>query len=145
MKSFDELLSQLESEGIPHSVGDDADDQRVTIPTLLGAEQSVLHLRWNDESGLLQFIQPLPLDVPETTSTETRSAFSLRLHQINQTLLVPGFVLNSETGQVAYRTQHFLGQTGEVEPGLVGALISMCAKTAGNALEPLRNLLDADR
>jgi hypothetical protein len=130
--SFEALLAQLETEKIPFRRVES--EPAVSVPTRLGDQESILHIRWEAIPGVIQFIQVLPLVVPE----EQRNALTILLNRINLGLPVLGFALNESNGIMTYRTQAFLDGKGAIPPGLIGALIAIAARTAEKFLPQLQ-------
>ncbi len=130
--SVEQLLAQLEKEGIPYLRL--SSQETVSIPTRLGDEEGVLHIRWQGEAGLVQFVHPVPLEVP----FERRAEMLEALNRVNHQLAVLGFTLNPDDGYCSFRTQAFLDPEGCLLVGLVGALIATCARTVLEYLPALR-------
>ena len=61
--SFADLLALLQKDGVPHEAN--LPGAELIIPTQRGALDAVLLLRWQQDAGVVQFIQPLPFEVPK--------------------------------------------------------------------------------
>lgn len=130
--SFEALIDQLEEEKLPFRR---VEDQNIlTVPTRLGEEQSVLHIRWEAIPGVIQFIQMIPVVVPENRRDEVAALIG----RINVSLPILGFTMNPENGVVAFRTHAFLGKEKAVAPGMIGAVIASSVRTTKIFLPQLR-------
>ena len=132
IQSFDALLSQMEKEKIPFKKADG--EPSLSVPTRLGDQEAVLHIRWEAVPGVIQFIQVLPLTVPQAQ----REKVSVLMNRINFVLPVLGFALNEKNGIMIYRTQTFLDRNGAIPPGMIGAMIAISAHTAEKFLPQLK-------
>ncbi|MGF1525206.1 MAG: YbjN domain-containing protein [Candidatus Competibacterales bacterium] len=134
--SYEALKAQLDQEGLPYREAEDVENT-ISLPTRLGEEDGILHIRWEPTPGVVQFAQALPIIVPE----ESRPAVGNLLHRINHRLAVTGFTFNEERGTIAFRTQSFLGAEGFMAPGLIGALVATCARTAAQYMGEIRDAM----
>lgn len=132
LTNFAELLRQLGEEKLPYRFF--GDTSTVTLPTRLGREDGVIHLRWRADVGLVQFVHPVPMEAPANRIGELVAA----ANRINHGLMVLGFTVDERTGLCAFRTHAYLDPEGAVPTGLVGALIGTCAKSVADALPALR-------
>ncbi|MGD9212949.1 MAG: hypothetical protein PVI90_19345, partial [Desulfobacteraceae bacterium] len=62
LESYEDLLADLKDRKIPFRRV--AGETSLSIPTRLGDQNAVLHIRWEPTPGVIQFIQVLPLTVP---------------------------------------------------------------------------------
>jgi hypothetical protein len=132
LENFGALVTQLEIEQIPFRK--DEDEPILNIPTRLLEKESLLQIRWEPIQGIIQFIQVLPLIVPE----KQREAVMLLINRINFSLPVLGFTLNEKTGVLTYRTQAFLNENKAILPGLIGALIALSIRNSEQFLTQLQ-------
>jgi len=132
ISSFEGLIAQLDAENLPFRRAET--EEAVSVPTRLGDEDSVLHIRWEAVPGVVQFLQVLPLTVPESR----RDEMAILIGRINVALPVLGFTLNPKNGVIAFRTHAFLGKEGVIAPGLIGALIATAVRTTKTFLPQLR-------
>jgi hypothetical protein len=136
VNSFEKLMAQLKQENIPFKP---LHIQKIlSIPSRVGEQTTILHIRWQTEPGIVHFVQPLPLTVPRSAL----GALAIFLHDINHKLAVPGFTLDVRTGRIAFRTQAFLDAGGSIAAGMIGALIATCTHTAARYLPALHAALE---
>lgn len=74
--------------------------------------------------GVVQFIQEIPLVVPE----EKRKIIAILLNHINCTIPVLGFSLNQKNGILIYRTQTFLDANRSISSYIIGITIYTAEK-----------------
>jgi len=129
--SFEALVAQLEDEEISYTRAEE--ETAVILPTKLGEEKSYLHIRWEPTPGIVEFVQPLPFEVPDNRHWEVWKAIS----EINFELPVLGFVFNPEDGVISFRTQTYLGPEG-IPLAFIGALIQTSVKTAAQCIPQLK-------
>ena len=134
--TFEELMAQLEAEKLPFRK-DTTTKDTLSVPTRLGEENSVIHIRWAPIPGVIQFLQMLPFVVPENR----RDDIALLISRINLSLPIIGFTLNHKNGIMAFRTHAFLGKDGAIAPGMVGAVIASAVRTTKDFLPQLRAAL----
>lgn len=135
IRSFQDLLHVLERDGVPHQA--EPAEQSVRIPTLHGDLDSVLLLRWQDSDGVIQFIQALPLVVPE----DKLGLLSEALTRLNHVMAIPGFDLNHGHRLLSFRLYLPLYPRGEVAPFEVQAMFRLAVKTAADFLPVLVQLI----
>jgi hypothetical protein len=138
IESFEALIQQLEEENLPFRKAEEKDT--LTVPTRLGEEQSVLHIRWEPVPGVIQFVQMLPVTVPE----HRRDRLAVLIGSINVSLPILGFTMNPENGVVAYRTHAFLGKEKEIAPGVIGAVIASAVRITKIYLPQLKKAVSED-
>lgn len=134
--SFEALINKLEEEKLPFRRVENR--QILTVPTRLGEERSVLHIRWEAIPGVIQFIQILPLVVPENR----RDDLAVTIGRINASVPILGFTMNPKNGVVAFRTHAFLGKDKAIEPGMIGAVVASCVRTTKLFLPQLREAVE---
>jgi hypothetical protein len=133
--NFDTLMIQLEDEKIPfHRV---EKDSTLCIPIQLSDKEGNLFICWEPMHGVVQFIQEIPLVVPE----EKRKIIAILLNDINYVLPVLGFYLSKKKDVIVYRTQAFLDANRSISPGLIGIIIGIMIHTAEKFLPQLQKAL----
>lgn len=135
IRSFQDLLHVLERDGVPHQT--ELSEKTVRIPTQKGELDSVLLLRWQDSDGVLQFIQALPLEVPQDKLDLLTEAVT----RLNHVMAIPGFDVNHGHRLLAFRLYLPLYPRGEVTPGEVQAMFRLAVKTASDFLPVLSQVL----
>ena len=138
IESFEGLIRQLEEENLPFRKAEDKNT--LTVPTRLGDEQGALHIRWEPVPGVIQFVQMLPVVVPEYR----RDKVAVLIGKLNVSLPILGFTMNPENGVVAYRTHAFLGKEKEIAPGVVGAVIASAVRITKIYLPQLKKAVFED-
>ena len=126
--TYGELLALLNHDGVPHQAN--ITTKEVVIPTQKGALDSVLLMRFQDEQGVLQFIQLLTVEVPPERIPAIESA----LARLNAVLVVAGFELSHETRRLAYRASLPLFPRGGLLSSEIQAYFRMAVKTASDFL-----------
>jgi RimJ/RimL family protein N-acetyltransferase len=109
LSDFPALLSYLESERYRI---ERSDEQPVWVrtPMRFGRDEAMVHLCWNEDARLLQVLHQFPFHVaPDGVARAVQAAADL-----NASLAVPGFMLNSRTGRVDFRLPILLNQRGGV-------------------------------
>jgi hypothetical protein len=128
-------MIQLEDEKIPfHQV---EKDFILCMSTQLGDKEGNLFICWEPIRGVVQFIQEIPLIVPE----EKRKNIAFLLNQINYVIPVLGFYLNEKKGVIVYRTQAFLDANRSISPGLIGFIIGITIHMAEKFLPQLQEAM----
>ena len=131
IRSFNELVQCLDRDGVLHQT--DTADKNVRIPTQRGSLDSVLLMRWQDQDGVVQFIQGVPLEVPEDKLAVAADAIT----RLNHALAVPGFDLNHERRLIAYRLYLPIYPRGSVTTAEIQALFRLAVKTASDFMPVL--------
>jgi len=97
IRSFEELTAFLTAESVPHVA--DKDKQFVRIPSKVGEPPVPAMIRWNANSGLVHFIQAVPVKIPRHRVTQMETAVA----RLNYGLEVPGFGLDYGRGLAYYQ------------------------------------------
>lgn len=131
---YEDLLDLLRRDGVLHQA--DPNDRSVSVPTGRGALRGVLVIRWREDQGVAQFIQSLPITVPD----DRIAAFDSALARLNHALMLPGFGLNHAAHVPYYRlaVPLFPGQPPRAED--VRAAFRTAVKTAADFLPALRRV-----
>ena len=133
--SYASLLALLERDGVMHL--NHAVDQTVQIPTQRGQLDGILLIRWQEADGVVQFIQSLPVPVPEDKIPAMESAIA----RLNHALALPGLDLNHEYRSLVYRQTLPLFPRGYVMPDELQAMFRLCVKTASDVLPTLVRII----
>jgi hypothetical protein len=123
LQSFTDLVLQLENEKIPFEQIKNSSTVIVPIPD--PEKEWICYIRWEPIPGVIQFIQVLPVKVPETQQDEMRTI----LNRINFDLPVLGFVLNEKNGILTYRVQIFLDKNKSIPAEIIGGLMALSVHT----------------
>lgn len=131
---YDDLLALLTRDRVPHQA--DPEGRSAAIPTARGPLTGVLVLRWQEEQGVLPFIQTLPVTVPPDRVSAVESA----LARLNHALILPGFGINHEARTLYYRVLMplFPGRPPRDED--VRTMFRAVVKTAADFLPALRRV-----
>lgn len=135
IRSFNELVQCLNRDGVLHQT--DNADKTVRIPTQRGSLDSVLLMRWQEQDGVVQFIQGVPLEVPEDKLALAADAVT----RLNHALAVPGFDLNHERRLIAYRLYLPIYPRGAVSTTEIQAMFRLAVKTASDFMPVLGRVL----
>ena len=133
--SFQDLVNLLESDGVPHQ--SDVAGMMVQIPTQRGSLDSVMLIRWQKDDGVIQFIQALPLTVPDDKLAAAVDAVT----RLNHVLAIPGFDVNHERKLLAYRLYLPIHPRGAVTAVEVQAMFSLAVKSASELLPVLARVV----
>jgi hypothetical protein len=134
--SYADLLSLLNRDGVMHQA--DAESKSVRIPTKQPDKgiEGVQLIRWQDEDGVLQFIQSIPVNV----SAENIAPLEAALAHLNHALPWPGLDLNHEYRLLAYRLALPILPRGSLEPMEIQSVFSLAVKTAADLTPTLRRI-----
>ncbi len=133
--SFRELVHLLDRDAVFHKA--DASDMTVQIPTQRGPLDSVLLVRWQESDGVIQFIQAIPLEVPEQRLADVVDAVT----RLNHVLAIPGFDVNHARKLLAYRLYLPIYPRGAVRASEIQAMFRLTVKTAAELLPVLARVL----
>lgn len=131
ISSFEDLILLLEQDNIPHST--DVEQQRVDIPIKLDTFEGDLMILWDARSPLVQFILPLPFQVPDTSVSVAESAIA----RLNHALMLPGFGLDHTHGFLYYRLSFPRRPDGTLSSEEVEYLFQTTVNTARDFYDPL--------
>lgn len=131
VRTFSELLELLKRDGVPHEANPETSE--VVIPTQRGPLDSVLLIRWQQEAGVVQLIQPLTFEVP----VERLAAMESALCRLNPALVVAGFEIAYERRRVGFRTTLPLQPRGGILPDEIQTYFRITVKTAADFLPTL--------
>lgn len=131
VRSYSDLLDLLKRDGVPHEAN--PDDSELVIPTERGPLDSVLLIRWQQDAGVVQMIQPLTFEVPP----ERIAAMETALCRLNPALVVAGFEIAYERRRVGFRTTLPLQPRGGLLPEEIQTYFRIVVKTAADFLPTL--------
>lgn len=132
--SFADLLALLQKDGVPHEAN--LPGAELIIPTQRGALDAVLLLRWQQDAGVVQFIQPLPFEVPK----ERIPALEAAICRLNPALVVSGFELAYEQRRIGFRTTLPFMPRGGLTAEEIQAFFRVTVKTAADFLPTLSRI-----
>jgi hypothetical protein len=132
--SYQEFLLFLDRESVLHQP--DPTAKAVSIPTEQKQIEGVQFIRWQDEDGILQFIQSMAVEVPVEQVAAVESAIA----RLNHALAWPGLDLNHDSRGVAYRVVLPLLPRGGVEPREIQSCFRLAVRTATDLVPTLRRV-----
>lgn len=135
ISSFADFVQLLERDGVFHK--NNASDLTVEIPTQRGVLDSVMLVRWQESDGVMQFIQAIPLEVPEDKITVVVDAVT----RLNHVLAIPGFDVNHQRKILAYRLYLPLYPRGAVLAAEIQSMFQLTVKTAAEMMPVLSRVL----
>jgi hypothetical protein len=135
IKSYRELLELLAHDGVMHQ--GDAAARLVRIPTERDGLEGVQLIRWQDQDGVVQFIQSMIADVPE----ERIGAVEGAVARLNHVLAWPGIDLNHTGRLLAYRIALPLRPRGGVEPREVRTCFTTAVRAAALLVPSFQRVL----
>ena len=128
IRSFQDLLDLLRRDNVMHQP--DVAAGEVLLPTQRGQLDSVLMMRWQQEESVLQFIQPLAIEIP----AERMPAMAAAVTRLNPALAIAGFELSYERRRIAFRTTLPLMPRGGLLPAEIQMYFRITVKTAADFL-----------
>lgn len=128
ISSFQDLTQLLDRDGVFHKT--ELADKTVQIPTQRGTLDSVMIVRWQDADGVIQFIQGLPLEVPDDKLGAVVDAVA----RLNHVLAIPGFDINHQRKILAYRLYLPIYPRGSVKSAEIQAMFRLTVKTAADLM-----------
>lgn len=134
VRSFADLLALLQRDGVPHEAN--LPGSELVIPTQRGALDAVLLLRWQQDAGVVQFIQPLPFEIP----AERIPALEAAICRLNPALVVAGFELAYDQRRVGFRTTLPFMPRGGLSAEEIQAYFRVTVKTAADFLPTLQRI-----
>src|SRR5690349_16088447 len=108
--SYKTLLELLNQQSVMHEA--DEATQSVHIPTVWKGIQGFQIIRWQEPDSVIQFIQSLPLEIPEHQLATLESAIA----HLNHVMAMPGLDLNHEARLMSFRIVMTILPRGGVLP-----------------------------
>ncbi len=115
-----------------------ADNARmsVTIPTKRKDLDGVMIIRWQQKDGVVQFIQTMPIDVPEDRVAAVESA----MVRLNHAMAVPGFGLDHTNRMPYFRLVIPFQPRGFMQDNELRAYFQVTLKQAAEFYAPLKKV-----
>lgn len=135
ISSYQDLVSLLVKDGVQHEA--DAASKSARILTEQNGFSGVQLIRWQEEDGVLQFIQSMPIEVADDKLAAIESAVA----RLNHALAWPGLDVNHEYHMVAYRVVLPLLPRGLVLPQEIRACFRLAVKTAADLTPTLLRVI----
>ena len=132
--TFADFVRLLERDGVFHKTN--LAELTVEIPTQRGTLDSVMLVRWQESDGVIQFIQALPLEVPDAKVAVLADAVT----RLNHVLAIPGFDVNHGNKILAYRLYLPLYPRGAVLAAEIQSMFQLTVKTAADMLPVLKRV-----
>ena len=139
LTTFDDLLSYLKEKNKSFRRVENETTVMVASPSASHPEQ-ICYLRWEPIPGVIQFIQMLPLTVPE----EKRAEMAILLNQINFDLVIAGFGMNEKNGVLTYRVQTLLDQNHAIAAEMISVHIRLTLQMMEALLPKLRAVAEPE-
>jgi len=134
VKNYKELVQLLQRDGVSHQAN--VSSSEVLIPTQRAQLDSVLILRWQEPEAVLQFIQPLNFEIPESRL----NAMDAAVARLNPVLIIAGFEISHELRRVAFRSTLPLLPRGGLAPGEIQTYFRVAVKTAADFMPTLMRI-----
>lgn len=138
ISSYQELVNLLAKDGVQHEA--DAGSRSARILTEQNGLSGVQLIRWQEEDGVLQFIQSMPVEVADDKLPAIENAVA----RLNHALAWPGLDINHEYHMVAYRVVLPLLPRGSVLPEEIRACFRLAVKTAADLTPSLLRVLSGE-
>lgn len=135
ISSYQDLVNLLAKDGVQHEV--DAASKSARIRTEQNGIVGVQLIRWQEEDGVLQFIQSMPVEVEDDRMAAIESAAA----RLNHALAWPGLDVNHEYHMVAFRVVLPLLPRGFVLPQEIRACFRLAVKTAADLTPTMLRVL----
>lgn len=115
-----------------------ADNARmsVTIPTKRKDLDGVMIIRWQQKDGVVQFIQTMPIEIPEDRVAAVESA----MVRLNHAMAVPGFGLDHTNRMPYYRMVVPFQPRGFLQDNELRAFFQVTLKQAAEFYAPLKKI-----
>lgn len=133
--SFTDFVHLLERDGVFHK--SNVADLTVEIPTQRGTLDSVMLVRWQESDGVMQFIQAIPVEIPD----DKVAALVDSVTRLNHVLAIPGFDVNHSRKILAYRLYLPLYPRGGVLAAEIQSMFQLTVKTAAELLPVLGRVI----
>lgn len=135
ISSYQDLVNLLVKDGVQHEA--DAASKSARILTEQNGLSGVQLIRWQEEDGVLQFIQSMPIEVAD----DKLAAIESSVARLNHALAWPGLDVNHEYHMVAYRVVLPLLPRGLVLPQEIRACFRLAVKTAADLTPTLLRVI----
>jgi len=136
--SYQDLWTLLKQQNVMHEA--EPATKSMLLPTVWNAIEGVQVIRWQDQDNVIQFIQSMPLEIPDLYISAVESAIA----RLNHSMALPGLDLNHQGHIVAYRMALPLLPRGFVLPEEVQTCFRIALQTATGLVPTLRRLLAGD-
>jgi hypothetical protein len=136
--SYQDLLALLKQQNVMHEA--DPASQSLQLPTVWNGIEGVQVIRWQDKDNVIQFIQSMPLEIPDFYIPPIESAIA----RLNHVMALPGLDLNHQGHIVSYRMALPLKPRGGVLPQEVQTCFRIALQTATGLVPTLRRVLSGD-
>jgi hypothetical protein len=133
--NYPEFIRFLEHESVMHQSVEA--EKSAYIPTQLKGLEGVQLIRWQEADSVLQFIQSMPIEVPEDRIAAVESATA----RLNHALAIPGIDLNHEGKNLAYRLILPLKPRGGVQPDEISAYFRLAVQIATELVPTLQRVV----
>ncbi len=136
LTTFDEMVAALERAGVPHQAV--TDKKTVRIATNYRGLAGVMLIRWQDREGVLQYVQPLPIEIPKNRVAAMETA----MVRLNHTISLPGFGLDHSNRQAYYRFVAHLQPRGGLDETELKLYFQLTITQAAGFMPPLKEVAD---
>lgn len=136
--SYQDLSTLLKQQNVMHEA--QPETQSMLLPTVWNGIEGVQVIRWQDRDNVLQFIQSLPLEIPDFYIAPIESAIA----RLNHAMALPGLDLNHHGHLVSYRIALPLLPRGFVLPQEVQTCFRIALQTATGLVPTLGRVLSGD-
>jgi hypothetical protein len=134
IQSYQALVQLLDRESVMHETV--AAEKSVYIPTKWNDMEGVQLIRWQDGDSVIQFIQSLPIQVPQQRVSAVESA----VVRLNHALAWQGLDLNHQTRSLSFRLSLPLAGRDGVMPQEIMTCFRVALQTGINLVPTLRRI-----
>ncbi len=138
ISSYDDLLRLLDQQGVAHQA--DASSKSVQIQTERKGISGVQLIRWQDEDGVLQFIQMMLSEIPDARIAAVESAIA----HLNHAMAWPGLDLNHQYHMLAFRLVLPIMPRGSLAPQEIQAGFELALKSATDFYPTLKRVISGE-
>ncbi|MEE2706860.1 MAG: YbjN domain-containing protein [Planctomycetota bacterium] len=136
LTSYQDVLEVLNGDSVLHQA--DNKNQSIRIPTRRRDLDGVMIIRWQARDGVVQFIQSMPMEVPEERVKSVETA----MMRLNHALAIPGFAINHENRLPYYRFVVPFQPRGGIQADEFRSYFQVTLKQAAGFFGPLKQVAE---
>jgi hypothetical protein len=136
LTKYQDVLELLNGDSVLHQA--DNKNQSIRIPTKRKDLDGVMIIRWQQKDGVVQFIQSMPMEVPEERVKSVETA----MMRLNHALAIPGFAINHENRLPYYRLVVPIQPRGGLQDNELRSYFQVTLKQAAEFFAPLKEVAE---
>jgi hypothetical protein len=134
LKTYQDLLDLLNHDSVLHKA--DNEKMSATMPTKRKDLDGVMIIRWQQKDGVVQFIQTMPIDIPEARVAAVETA----MMRLNHAMAVPGFSLDHTNRMAYFRMVVPFQPRGFLQDNELRAYFQVTLRQAAEFYDPLKRV-----